>query len=187
MHQGTRRPLDPEARLEYVPRTAQVTRLLKPRAVAIIGISPEPGLASVTAPCRSHPMTSVVYEFPRAEGDPYYPVPRPENTATYRKYKELADETPDTFFAGRLFEGDVATVLRDSRMDDDEVFVEERGACESPSSKVGAEVFDEVDRPDKLAGGGIEAVEVSDGAQRAYAPRDLPPQTPARRMAGPLS
>ena len=43
MHQGTRRPLDPEARLEYVPRTAQVTRLLKPRAVAIIGISPEPG------------------------------------------------------------------------------------------------------------------------------------------------
>lgn len=51
---------------------------------------------------QAHPMTSVVYEFPRAEGDPYYPVPRPENTATYRKYKELADETPDTFFAGRL-------------------------------------------------------------------------------------
>jgi len=51
---------------------------------------------------QAHPMTSVVYEFPRAEGDPYYPVPRPENTATYRKYKELADQTPDTFFAGRL-------------------------------------------------------------------------------------
>ncbi len=51
---------------------------------------------------QAHPMTSVVYEFPRAEGDPYYPVPRPENTSTYRKYKELADQTPDTFFAGRL-------------------------------------------------------------------------------------
>jgi UDP-galactopyranose mutase len=51
---------------------------------------------------QAHAMTSVVYEFPRAEGDPYYPVPRPENTATYRKYKELADETPGTFFAGRL-------------------------------------------------------------------------------------
>ena len=49
-----------------------------------------------------HPSTSVVYEFPQAEGDPYYPVPRPENAATYRKYRELADETPNTFFAGRL-------------------------------------------------------------------------------------
>ena len=35
-----------------------------------------------------HPSTSVVYEFPQAEGDPYYPVPRPENAATYRKYRE---------------------------------------------------------------------------------------------------
>lgn len=49
-----------------------------------------------------HAKTSVVYEFPQSEGDPYYPVPRPENAATYRKYKELADETPNTFFAGRL-------------------------------------------------------------------------------------
>jgi UDP-galactopyranose mutase len=26
-----------------------------------------------------HPRTSIVYEYPRAEGDPYYPVPRPDN------------------------------------------------------------------------------------------------------------
>jgi UDP-galactopyranose mutase len=51
---------------------------------------------------QSHAQTSVVYEFPQAEGDPYYPVPRPENAATYRRYKDLALDTPNTFFAGRL-------------------------------------------------------------------------------------
>jgi UDP-galactopyranose mutase len=51
---------------------------------------------------QTHPNTSVVYEFPRAEGDPYYPIPRSDNAARYREYKHLADETPDTFFAGRL-------------------------------------------------------------------------------------
>jgi UDP-galactopyranose mutase len=46
--------------------------------------------------------TSVVYEFPRAEGDPYYPVPRPENNDLYRQYKALADATPNVHFVGRL-------------------------------------------------------------------------------------
>jgi UDP-galactopyranose mutase len=46
--------------------------------------------------------TSVVYEFPRAEGDPYYPVPRPENAELYKKYKALADSTPNVLFVGRL-------------------------------------------------------------------------------------
>ncbi|MEO6638769.1 MAG: UDP-galactopyranose mutase, partial [Ginsengibacter sp.] len=49
-----------------------------------------------------HPKTSIVYEFPQAEGDPYYPVPRPENAALYKKYQQLALESPDTFFVGRL-------------------------------------------------------------------------------------
>ena len=49
-----------------------------------------------------HPSTSVVYEYPRADGDPYYPVPRPENAETYKRYKELADAVPDVFFVGRL-------------------------------------------------------------------------------------
>lgn len=49
-----------------------------------------------------HASTSVVYEYPQDEGDPYYPVPRPANAATYQRYAELATETPDTFFAGRL-------------------------------------------------------------------------------------
>jgi UDP-galactopyranose mutase len=51
---------------------------------------------------QEHEKTSVVYEFPRAEGDPYYPVPRKENAEVYAKYKALADATPDVHFVGRL-------------------------------------------------------------------------------------
>ena len=46
--------------------------------------------------------TSIVFEHPRAEGDPYYPIPRPENAALYAKYKELADQAADVHFVGRL-------------------------------------------------------------------------------------
>jgi UDP-galactopyranose mutase len=49
-----------------------------------------------------HAKTSVVYEFPCAEGDPYYPVPRPENAALYRRYETLAHATPGVHFVGRL-------------------------------------------------------------------------------------
>lgn len=49
-----------------------------------------------------HPKTSIVYEYPRAEGDPYYPVPRPENAALYKKYQQLALSSPEAFFVGRL-------------------------------------------------------------------------------------
>ena len=51
---------------------------------------------------QEHPKTSVVYEYPQDDGDPYYPVPRPENADLYRRYRELAETTPDVFFAGRL-------------------------------------------------------------------------------------
>lgn len=51
---------------------------------------------------QEHPKTSIVYEFPQAEGDPYYPVPRPENAALYKTYKALADATPGVHFVGRL-------------------------------------------------------------------------------------
>jgi len=47
-------------------------------------------------------MTSLCYEFPCAEGDPYYPVPRPENAALYARYQALADATPGVSFVGRL-------------------------------------------------------------------------------------
>ncbi|HVJ88658.1 MAG TPA: UDP-galactopyranose mutase [Labilithrix sp.] len=49
-----------------------------------------------------HPKTSVVYEFPRDDGDPYYPVPRPQNAQLYARYKALADAIPNVHFVGRL-------------------------------------------------------------------------------------
>jgi UDP-galactopyranose mutase len=51
---------------------------------------------------QKHPKTTVVYEYPKAEGDPYYPVPRPENAELYRKYQLLAAELKDVYFTGRL-------------------------------------------------------------------------------------
>jgi UDP-galactopyranose mutase len=51
---------------------------------------------------QKHNKTTVVYEYPKSEGDPYYPVPRPENAELYRKYKALADTTSNTCFTGRL-------------------------------------------------------------------------------------
>ncbi len=49
-----------------------------------------------------HPCTSLTYEYPAADGDPYYPVPRPENQALYKRYEALADAAQNTWFAGRL-------------------------------------------------------------------------------------
>jgi UDP-galactopyranose mutase len=49
-----------------------------------------------------HPKTTRVYEYPKAEGDPYYPIPRPENGALYRKYQELGEATLGVHFVGRL-------------------------------------------------------------------------------------
>jgi UDP-galactopyranose mutase len=51
---------------------------------------------------QAHAKTSVVYEYPRAEGDPYYPVPRPENAALYERYRELTKAQTRVHFVGRL-------------------------------------------------------------------------------------
>jgi UDP-galactopyranose mutase len=51
---------------------------------------------------QEHHKTTVVYEFPRAEGDPYYPVPRPENAQIYGQYEALAQQASGTHFVGRL-------------------------------------------------------------------------------------
>lgn len=51
---------------------------------------------------QEHTKTSIVYEFPKAEGDPYYPVPRPENQEIYKQYRQLADATSGVYFVGRL-------------------------------------------------------------------------------------
>jgi UDP-galactopyranose mutase len=51
---------------------------------------------------QKHHKTSIVYEFPQAEGDPYYPIPRPENAEIYKKYQSLANTMTNTYFTGRL-------------------------------------------------------------------------------------
>ena len=51
---------------------------------------------------QSHAKTSIVHEYPEAEGDPYYPVPRPENQALFKRYEALAMTTPGVTFVGRL-------------------------------------------------------------------------------------
>jgi UDP-galactopyranose mutase len=51
---------------------------------------------------QEHSKTSIVYEYPCAEGDPYYPVPRPENAEIYKKYQALAAATANVYFVGRL-------------------------------------------------------------------------------------
>jgi UDP-galactopyranose mutase len=49
-----------------------------------------------------HSGTSIVRESSAAEGDPYYPIPRPENDAIYKKYEGLAHQRTDVAFVGRL-------------------------------------------------------------------------------------
>jgi UDP-galactopyranose mutase len=48
------------------------------------------------------PNTSITYEYPSGEGDPYYPIPRPENQVLYKKYEALALQRDDVIFLGRL-------------------------------------------------------------------------------------
>lgn len=48
--------------------------------------------------------TSIVKEFPQAEGDPFYPIPRPENDAIYKKYQTRSEQELNVTFVGRLAE-----------------------------------------------------------------------------------
>ena len=49
-----------------------------------------------------HAQTSISYEFAHAEGEPYYPIPRPENQTLFKRYEALARERNDVTFVGRL-------------------------------------------------------------------------------------
>ncbi len=49
------------------------------------------------------PKTTIAVEYPRSEGDPYYPIPREQNRALFKRYRELADPiADDVTFVGRL-------------------------------------------------------------------------------------
>jgi UDP-galactopyranose mutase len=51
---------------------------------------------------QEHPKTSITYEYPCDNGDPYYPVPRKENAELYKQYETLAAATENVWFVGRL-------------------------------------------------------------------------------------
>ena len=51
---------------------------------------------------QKHAGTSIVREYPQAEGDPYYPIPRPENEALFKRYALLAEKEQKVTFVGRL-------------------------------------------------------------------------------------
>ncbi|MCC6805909.1 MAG: UDP-galactopyranose mutase [Deltaproteobacteria bacterium] len=51
---------------------------------------------------QTHKGTSIVREYPRGDGDPYYPVPRPDNEALFRRYDALAQAEKGVTFVGRL-------------------------------------------------------------------------------------
>ena len=46
--------------------------------------------------------TSIVREYPQAEGDPYYPIPRVENEQLFKRYEALAKAETNVTFVGRL-------------------------------------------------------------------------------------
>jgi len=51
---------------------------------------------------QQHAKTAITHEYPSDEGDPYYPVPTPQNAELYRRYEALAESVPDVSFTGRL-------------------------------------------------------------------------------------
>ncbi len=93
----------PYRSLEFRHETVDVRRL---QPVAVINHPNEHPYTRVTEfkhlTGQMHSKTSLVYEFPCDGGDPYYPVPRAENAAIYKKYEALAAALPGTHFVGRL-------------------------------------------------------------------------------------
>lgn len=51
---------------------------------------------------QKHSGTSIVREYPQAQGEPYYPIPRPENERLFKRYAELATRESRVTFVGRL-------------------------------------------------------------------------------------
>lgn len=51
---------------------------------------------------QAHRKTTITYEYPSATGDPYYPIPRPENQTLYKRYEALALAEHGATFVGRL-------------------------------------------------------------------------------------
>jgi UDP-galactopyranose mutase len=79
-------PLQPVAQVNYPDERIPFTRVTEMRHLT----------------AQAHDATTLVYEYPTDEGDPYYPVPRPETRALYKRYQALAERERDVLFVGRL-------------------------------------------------------------------------------------
>lgn len=53
---------------------------------------------------QNHFWTTIVREYPQAEGEPYYPIPNEETKEIYRRYVREADKLKSVWFVGRLGE-----------------------------------------------------------------------------------
>lgn len=51
-----------------------------------------------------HPKTTIVKEYPRPEGEPYYPMPTKEAEEIYKRYQKEASSLKSVYFIGRLAE-----------------------------------------------------------------------------------
>lgn len=49
-----------------------------------------------------HPKTTITYEFPCDDGEPFYPIPTAKNASLYRRYQTLASRLNGVEFLGRL-------------------------------------------------------------------------------------
>jgi UDP-galactopyranose mutase len=49
-----------------------------------------------------HPQTAITREYPSADGDPYYPILRPDSAAVFKHYEALAAQMRNVWFVGRL-------------------------------------------------------------------------------------
>ncbi|MBR9699977.1 UDP-galactopyranose mutase [Candidatus Woesearchaeota archaeon] len=48
------------------------------------------------------PKTTIVEEYPKDEGEPFYPIPRKQNKELYKQYQKVAEKLKNTYFIGRL-------------------------------------------------------------------------------------
>jgi UDP-galactopyranose mutase len=54
------------------------------------------------APAEARAVSTLAYEYPSSEGDPFYPVPARTNRERYHRYERLAAGHPEVTFVGRL-------------------------------------------------------------------------------------
>ena len=94
----------PYRSLRFQFETAPATSLQQP--VAVINYPNDHLYTRVTEfrhlTGQEHSRTTLVYEHPQAEGDPYYPIPRPDNAELYRQYRDQAVSARRVHFVGRL-------------------------------------------------------------------------------------